>query len=103
MRTRRSRKRTDHSVSSFDSFLEQEGIREEVEAAAIKRVLAWQLEQAMRKQPKTNREMRNDKSHRPYRPSPMFPIVPGLPSESVAAVPVINLAPRLNVRYSNPH
>ncbi len=39
--------------SSFDSLLEQEGIREEVEAVAIKRVLAWQLEQAMRKQQKT--------------------------------------------------
>jgi hypothetical protein len=34
---------TNHSGSTFDSFLEQEGIREEVEAVAIKRVLAWQL------------------------------------------------------------
>ena len=34
----------DHSGSTFDSFLEQEGIREEVEAVAIKRVLAWQLD-----------------------------------------------------------
>jgi len=50
MRIRKSRKTMDHSGSSFDSFLEQEGIREEVEAVAIKRVLAWQLEQAMRKQ-----------------------------------------------------
>mgnify|MGYP001492505728 CR=1 FL=1 len=32
----------DHSGSTFDSFLEEEGIREEVEAVAIKRVLAWQ-------------------------------------------------------------
>jgi len=47
----------DHSGSSFDSFLEQEGIREEVEAVAIKRVLAWQLEQAMRKQQKTKQAM----------------------------------------------
>jgi antitoxin HicB len=46
-----------HSGSSFDSFLEQEGIREEVEAVAIKRVLAWQLEQAMRKQQKTKQAM----------------------------------------------
>lgn len=44
-----------HSGSTFDSFLEQEGIREEVEAVAIKRVLAWQLEQAMRDQQKTKR------------------------------------------------
>ncbi|HMD42844.1 MAG TPA: hypothetical protein VKH45_07215 [Candidatus Acidoferrum sp.] len=32
--------RTNHSGSTFDSFLEEEGIREEVEAVAIKRVLA---------------------------------------------------------------
>jgi len=30
----------DHSGSSFDSFLKQQGIREEVEAVAIKSVLA---------------------------------------------------------------
>jgi hypothetical protein len=41
----------DHSGSSFDSFLEEEGIREEVEAVAVKRVIAWQLEQAMRRKP----------------------------------------------------
>jgi DNA-binding phage protein len=38
----------DHSGSSFDSFLEEEGILDEVEAAAIKRVIAWQLAQAMK-------------------------------------------------------
>ncbi|MFZ0393978.1 MAG: hypothetical protein WCF17_07600 [Terracidiphilus sp.] len=32
--------------STFDSFLEEEGILEEVDAAAIKRVLAWQLARA---------------------------------------------------------
>ena len=57
MNAKKHRKRTDHSGSSFDSFLEQEGIREEVEAVAIKRVLAWQLEQAMRKQQKTKQAM----------------------------------------------
>ena len=53
-------KKTDlinHSGSSFDSFLEDEGIREEVEAVAIKRVLAWQLTRAMRDQQKTKQEM----------------------------------------------
>lgn len=34
--------------SSFDSWLGEEGIREEVTAAAIKRVLVRQLEAAMR-------------------------------------------------------
>jgi hypothetical protein len=34
---------------SFDEFLEDEGIREEVEGVAQKRVIAWQLQQAMKK------------------------------------------------------
>jgi DNA-binding Xre family transcriptional regulator len=38
----------DHSGSSFDSFLEEEGILDEVDAAAIKRVIAWQLAEAMK-------------------------------------------------------
>ena len=46
-----------HSGSTFDSFLDQEGIRGEVEAVAIKRVLAWQLAQAMREQQKTKQAM----------------------------------------------
>jgi hypothetical protein len=46
-----------HGGSSFESFLEEEGIREEVEAMAIKRVLAWQFEQEMERQHKTKRAM----------------------------------------------
>ena len=57
MNGKKTRKRADHSGSTFDSFLEQEGIREEVEAVAIKRVLAWQLERAMQKQQKTKQAM----------------------------------------------
>ena len=57
MSAKKIRKRTDHSGSTFDSFLEEEGIREEVEAVAIKRVLAWQLEQARRKQQKTKQAL----------------------------------------------
>ncbi len=57
MKARKNRKRMEHSGSTFDSFLEEEGIREEVEAVAIKRVLAWQLEQAMREQQKTKQAM----------------------------------------------
>ncbi len=57
MNVKRNRKKMDHSGSSFDSFLEEEGIREEVEAVAIKRVLAWQLEQAMQEQQKTKQAM----------------------------------------------
>lgn len=57
MKVRKNRKVRDHSGSTFDSFLEEEGIREEVEAVAIKRVLAWQLEQAMQEQQKTKQAM----------------------------------------------
>lgn len=57
MRARKNRKTINHSGSSFESFLEQKGIREEVEAVAIKRVLAWQLEQAMHKQQKSKQAM----------------------------------------------
>src|SRR5580704_9006850 len=46
-----------HSGSSFDHFLEEEGYRDEVESAAIKRVLAWQFEQEMTRQQKTKRAM----------------------------------------------
>jgi antitoxin HicB len=58
MKTRRRiRKRTDPSGSTFDSFLEEQGIREDVEAVATKRVLAWQLEQEMKRQQKTKQAM----------------------------------------------
>jgi antitoxin HicB len=50
MKPRKKPKKTDHSGSSFDSFLEQAGIREEVEAVATKRILAWQLQRAMQKE-----------------------------------------------------
>jgi hypothetical protein len=39
MNGKKTRKKVDHSGSTFDSFLEQEGIREEVETIAIKQVL----------------------------------------------------------------
>ena len=57
MNVRKNRSRTNHSGSTFDSFLEEEGIRLEVEAVAIKRVLSWQLEQAMKEQQKTKQAM----------------------------------------------
>lgn len=43
--------------SDFDSFLKEEGILEEVSAVAVKRVLAWQLEQAMKAQHLTKTAM----------------------------------------------
>ncbi len=42
------RKKNRHIGSSFESFLEEEGIRDEVEAVAIKRVLARKVVEAMK-------------------------------------------------------
>ncbi len=44
----RKRKKPDHSGSTLDSLLQEDGILEEVEAVAIKRVIAWQLAEIMR-------------------------------------------------------
>jgi DNA-binding phage protein len=43
--------------SSFDDFLRDEGIYEEVTSAATARVLAWQLQEHMREQGITKVEM----------------------------------------------
>jgi hypothetical protein len=43
--------------SSFDDFLKEDGIYEEVTAAAIKRVLARQIERAMEEKHLTKAEM----------------------------------------------
>lgn len=39
-----------HIGSSLDDFLIEEGIYEQVNEVAIKRVLAWQIEQAMKEE-----------------------------------------------------
>ncbi|WP_271409315.1 XRE family transcriptional regulator [Pseudomonas sp. Q1-7] len=39
-----------HLGSDFDDFLTEQGLAEEVSAAALKRVIAWQIEQAMKEQ-----------------------------------------------------
>jgi len=40
--------KNEHLGSSFDDFLEEEGIRADAEAAAIKRVIAYQIEIEMK-------------------------------------------------------
>ncbi len=57
MKIKKTRKRTSHTGSTFDGFLAEEGIQQKVEAVAIKRVLAWQLERAMQDQRKTKQAM----------------------------------------------
>jgi predicted XRE-type DNA-binding protein len=46
-----------HVGSSFDDFLAEEGILEEVEAVAIKRILARQVSEAMKAQRLTKKAM----------------------------------------------
>jgi antitoxin HicB len=41
---------SNHIGSSFDDFLKEDGIYEEAHSIAIKRVLAWQIAQAMKEQ-----------------------------------------------------
>lgn len=43
--------------SSFEDFLKNEGVLEETNAIAVKRVLAWQLEQAMERKQISKRAM----------------------------------------------
>lgn len=39
-----------HIGSDFDDFLAEQGLREEVSAAALKRVITWQIQEAMKAQ-----------------------------------------------------
>jgi plasmid maintenance system antidote protein VapI len=43
------KKKNPHVGSSLDDFLREEGILEQTRAAALKEVIAWQVQQAMRK------------------------------------------------------
>lgn len=46
-----------HEGSSFDDFLKEENIYEECKAIALKRVLSWQFEEAMKQQHLTKKAM----------------------------------------------
>jgi len=50
-------KKNPHVGSSFDDFLQEEGIRAEVQARVLKKVLAWQISQAMKQRHLTKIEM----------------------------------------------
>ena len=50
-------KQNRHRGSSFSDFLKQEAIYEETTTIAVKRVLAWQLEQAMEKEQLSKNQM----------------------------------------------
>jgi antitoxin HicB len=44
------KRRAARKLTTLDSFLDEEGTHDEFQAMAIKEVLAWQIEQAMKKQ-----------------------------------------------------
>ena len=48
-----------HLGSNFEDFLKEEGLLEETTAIATKRVIAWQIAEAMKKQNLTKTEMAN--------------------------------------------
>lgn len=48
---------SEHIGSDFDDFLRDEGMQEEVTAAALKRVIAWQFAQIMKERNITKTEM----------------------------------------------
>ncbi|MFJ4397810.1 Fis family transcriptional regulator [Pseudomonas sp. NPDC089396] len=46
---------TPHIGSNFDDFLSEQSLTEEVTAAALKRVIAWQIAEAMKSQKVTKK------------------------------------------------
>lgn len=51
------KKKNPHVGSSLDDFLREEGILEQTRATALKEVIAWQVQQAMRKKKISKAEM----------------------------------------------
>jgi hypothetical protein len=52
-----AKKKNPHRGSKFEDYLAEEGLLEEITATAMKRVLAWQIAQAMKKQRVTKSAM----------------------------------------------
>ncbi|MES2664164.1 MAG: hypothetical protein V4629_12775 [Pseudomonadota bacterium] len=46
-----------HKGSSFDDFLKEEGIYEQCDTTALKRILAWKFEEAIKKENLTKKLM----------------------------------------------
>lgn len=53
----KARKRNKHAGSTLDSLLEEDGVLGEVEAVAIKRVIAWQVANVMKQKKITKKAM----------------------------------------------
>ena len=52
-----TKRKNPHIGPLFEDFLKEEGTHSEVNSAAVKRVLAWQLDQAMKEQHLSKAEM----------------------------------------------
>ncbi|WP_462382303.1 helix-turn-helix domain-containing protein [Pseudomonas sp. Marseille-QA0892] len=48
---------SNHIGSNFDDFLAEQGILEETSAIALKRVIAWQLEEARKKEKMSKKDL----------------------------------------------
>jgi antitoxin HicB len=48
--SKKRKQRKSHTGSSIDDFLKEEGIFEEAQAQAVKELVAWQLDEAIKKQ-----------------------------------------------------
>src|SRR6266446_6797399 len=59
-----------HWGSTLDDFLEEEGTREQVTTAAIKKVIAWQLAEEMKKHHEETPGRADAHQPRPDRPHP---------------------------------
>ena len=57
MTTKATRKTNPHIGSDFDDFLREEGVYDQAEAIAVKRVLAYELERNMKKAQLTKTDM----------------------------------------------
>ena len=57
MTTKATRKANPHIGSDFDDFLREEGVYDQAEAVAVKRVLAYELERNMQKAQLTKTDM----------------------------------------------
>src|SRR5260370_39468769 len=72
--SKKGKQRKNHMGSSIDDFLKEEGIFEEAQAQAVKEVVAWQLDVAMRKRKKTQKQkakpLQNHRTPHHHTPSP---------------------------------
>ena len=57
--------------SSFHEWLEEEGVRAQVDAAALKAVIAWQVERGMGERKLSRSDMARAMRTKPRRPGPL--------------------------------